>query len=75
LLQIYVSSVSNVYIAVASYGCCKSRSGMLHILHMLQEFVQNVSSVPDICCKRFGLDVAYVSHICCNSMSQMFYLL
>jgi hypothetical protein len=30
---------------------------------MLQAFVQNVSSVLNICCKRFDLDVAYVSHI------------
>jgi hypothetical protein len=33
-------------------------------------FVQNVSYVLDIYCKRFDLDVAYVSHICCNSMFQ-----
>jgi hypothetical protein len=41
---------------------------------MLQEFVQNVSPVLNICCKHFDLDVAYVSHICCNSIFQMFHL-
>jgi hypothetical protein len=42
---------------------------------MLQTFVlQSVLSVLDICCKRFDLDVAYVSHICCKSMFQMFQL-
>jgi hypothetical protein len=39
---------------------------------MLQAFVQYVSSVLDICCKRFDLDVAHVSHICCYSMFHMF---
>jgi hypothetical protein len=48
--------------------CCKC------FRDMLQEFVQNVSFVPDICCKRFDLDVAYVSHICYNSMFQMFHM-
>jgi hypothetical protein len=32
---------------------------------MLQAFVQNVSSVSNVCCKHFDLDVAYVSHIYC----------
>jgi hypothetical protein len=42
---------------------------------MLQSFVQNVSSVSDVCLQVFFyLDVAYVSHICCKSMFQMFYL-
>jgi hypothetical protein len=27
-----------------------------------------------VCCKRFDLDVAYVSHICFNIMLQMFHL-
>jgi hypothetical protein len=35
-------------------------------------FVQGVSYVLDVCRKRFDLDVAYVSHICCKSMFQMF---
>ena len=49
-------------------GCCKCFKGML------QAFVQNVSSVPDICCKRFDLDVAYILHIFYNNMFQMFHL-
>ena len=48
--------------------CCKCFRGML------QASVQSVSSVSDICCKRFDLDVAYVSHICCKSMFQIFQL-
>jgi hypothetical protein len=66
------------YVAVVLYGYCKSRSGTLYMLQvfrdMLQEFIQNISSVPDVCCKCFDQDVAYVSHICCSSMFQMFYL-
>ena len=44
-------------------------------LHMLQVFQMNVasvsanvSSVLDVCYKRFDLDVLYVSHVCCKSM-------
>jgi hypothetical protein len=51
--------------------CCKYFRGMLQVFH---RFVQNVSSVPDVCCKRSDLDVAYISHICCNDMFQMFKL-
>ena len=50
--------------------CCKCFIGMLQVF---KRFVQNVSSVLDVCCKRSDLDVAYVSHICCN-MFQMFQL-
>jgi hypothetical protein len=32
--------------------------------------VQNVSSIPDICCKCSDLDVAYISSICCNICSK-----
>jgi hypothetical protein len=35
---------------------------------MLQAFVQNISSILDIYCKRFDLHVLHVSHICCRSM-------
>jgi hypothetical protein len=59
------------YVVIVSYGCYKIRSGMLRMLHMLQvfqRFVQNISSVADVCCKRSDLDVAYVSHICCSNM-------
>jgi hypothetical protein len=41
---------------------------------MLQAFIQNISSVPDLCCKCFDLDVTYISHICCNSIFQIFHL-
>ena len=42
---------------------------------MLQASVPNVSSAfSDICCKCAYLDDAYVSHICCKSMYEMFQL-
>jgi hypothetical protein len=41
---------------------------------MLQVFVQNVSSVSDVRYKLFYVDVAYVSHICCKSMFEIFQL-
>ena len=44
-------------VASISEACCKCFKGML------QAFVQNISSVSDVYCKRFDLDVAYVSHI------------
>jgi hypothetical protein len=65
-------------------GCCKSRSGCLCckcFLCMLQAFVQNVSSVSHVCCKRFWFgcctcfiyifqeyvqNVLVVSVLCCN---------
>jgi hypothetical protein len=46
-------------------------------------FVQNISFVPDVCCKCFDSDVCicflmgmlvYVSLICCNNMFHMFHL-
>jgi hypothetical protein len=53
---------------------------MLHMLHMLQVFQKHVASVCSRCfiCFQtyvaivFYLDVAYVSHICCDSMFQIF---
>ena len=50
------------YAASVSEACCKCFKGD----------VQNVSFVPDVCCKRSGLDVAHVSHICCKNMFEMF---
>ena len=70
MFQMYVKSVS--------YGCCKSRLGCCicckYFRGTLQAFVQSVLSVLDVCCKYFDLDVAYVSHICCKSMFQIFQL-
>jgi hypothetical protein len=48
--------------------CCK------YFIGILQAFVQSASSVLDVCCKRFDLVVAYVSHICCKSMIQIFHV-
>ena len=41
---------------------------------MLLVYVLNILSASDICCKRFYLDVAHVSHKCCNSMLEMIQL-
>ena len=55
------------YVASVSCKCCKSRSGCCICCtcskSMLQAFVQNISSVPNVCCKCFDLVVAYVSHM------------
>ena len=56
------------YVASALEACCKC------FRDILRAFVQNVSSVSDVCCMRFYLDVAYVSHLCCKSMFEMFQL-
>jgi hypothetical protein len=67
-----------MYVASVSYGCCKSRSGCCICCKcfrgMLQAFVQNVSSVSDVCCKRFLSECCTCSHICCKSMFEMFQL-
>jgi hypothetical protein len=47
----------------------------LHMLHMLQVFQMHVAGVCSkrfISCKRSDLNVAYVSHVCCNIMFQIF---
>jgi hypothetical protein len=72
ILQKYVSSVSDVPKGCCKcfiHGCCKSRSRCCTCSNgytrMLQEFIQNVSSVvSDVSCKCVYLDVVYVSHIC-----------
>ena len=62
MLQVFYVDVAKInrdvaYVASILEACCKCFKGML------QAFVINISSVSDICCKRFDLDVAYVSHI------------
>ena len=68
MLQVFRMDVAKVDwdVASVSEACCECFRGML------QAFVQNDLSVSDICCKCFYLDVAHVSHICCNSMFEMF---
>jgi hypothetical protein len=66
-----IFQVFHRYVVIVSYGCCKCFIGVLQVF---QRFVQNVSSVPDTCCKRSDLNIAYVSHTCCNNMFQMFQL-
>jgi hypothetical protein len=62
-----VSDVFEVHCNVL-YGCCKVDRGRCTcckcfrgMVEVFQRFVQNVSSVPDVCCKCSDLDVAYVS--------------
>jgi hypothetical protein len=52
------------------YICCKC------FRSMLQVFVQNISFVSDVCCKRFDLDVVYFIHtryvpVCCTEYMMM----
>jgi hypothetical protein len=54
----------HIDVVKVDWGCCIC----CKCFNILQEFVQNVSSVPYVCCKRFDLDIVYVSHICCNGM-------
>jgi hypothetical protein len=55
------------YVAIISYGCCKSRLRCCICCNsctcMLQAFVPVFS---DVCCKCVYLDVAYVLHRCCK---------
>jgi hypothetical protein len=47
-------------VAAVVFGCCTCCNCYTH---MLQEFVQNVSSVLGACCKCFYLNVAYVANV------------
>ena len=47
------------YVASVSDKCCKR---LFKMFHLFRTYV----------CKRFDLDDAYVSHICCTGMFQMF---
>jgi hypothetical protein len=49
--------------------CCKCFKGTLQVF---LRFVKNILYVPDICYKRFDLNVTYVSPIYCNNMFQIF---
>jgi hypothetical protein len=63
------------YVVVFLYGCCTCCICCKCFGDILEEFVQNISSIPDVCCKCFDPEVAYVSHICCNnSIFQMLHL-
>jgi hypothetical protein len=56
---------------------------LIWMLHMLQQYVHNVSAVLILCCSKwfscyklqlFYLGVSCVSHTCCKCMFQTFYL-
>jgi hypothetical protein len=67
----------HIDVAKVDWGCCTCCiccKCFRDILEVFKRFLQNVSFVPDVCCKCFGLDVGYVSHIYCNNMFQMFQL-
>jgi hypothetical protein len=59
------------YIASVSYGYCKSSLGCCicykRLFKMFHLFL-------DVCCKHFYLDIAYVSHLCCKGLFEMFQL-
>jgi hypothetical protein len=67
-----------MYVAVVSYGCCKNRLGMLHMLQVFQKHVVSICSKCSI--SRCRLQSFFIrllhmfSHICCNSMFQIFQL-
>ena len=48
------------YVAIILYGCCKSRSVMLHIL---QVFQRHVASVSEVLFKMFHLFQTYVASV------------
>jgi hypothetical protein len=54
MLQVFYVDVAKVDWDVASVAS---------VSKALQAFAQNVSSVSDVCCKCFDLDIAYVLHI------------
>jgi hypothetical protein len=69
MLQVFIQNISSV----SEIYCSKCFIWMLHMFHTY------VASVLSECCiyfthmlRVFYLDVAYVSHICCNIMFQMF---
>jgi hypothetical protein len=80
MLHMYVSSVSDVSDICCNYfinDVAKVDWGMFHILQVFRRHAASVCSkyficFSEFCCNLFYLDVAYVSHICCNSMFQMF---
>jgi hypothetical protein len=63
--SVSVSDVSKVCFKCFN-GCCKVDRDVAHVAYIV--------SVSDECCKHFDLDVAYVSHVCCKSMFQLFHL-
>jgi hypothetical protein len=65
VFYIDVAKVDRDIVCVATCKCSRG---------MLQAFVQNISSVSDVCCKYFYLNVAHVSHTCCKSMFKTFQL-
>ena len=67
MLQLFYMDVAKV-----DRGCCTCCKCFRDMLEVFLRFAQNVSSVPYVCCKRSNMDVAYISHICCNNMFQMF---
>jgi hypothetical protein len=67
-LYVYVASVF-----LKCFSCLVWMSYVAVVIHacILHVYFPNVSSVSDICCKMFYLNVAYVTvviHICCKRM-------
>ena len=57
-----------MYVTIVSNGCCKSRLGdVAHVAYVISVSEASCKCLfkifhlfPDVCCKRFNLDVAYV---------------
>jgi hypothetical protein len=78
MLQLFHMDVAKTDQGCCTY--CKCFRSMLQLFHMdiakidqgyctyckCFRGVQNVLFLPNVCCKRFNLDVAHVSHICCK---------
>ena len=62
MFQLFQMNVASVFI------------WMLHIHARSKHMFQVFSGVSYVCLRVFHLDVAYVSHICCKSMFEMFQL-
>jgi hypothetical protein len=60
----------HIDVEMVVFGCCTCCNGYKH---MLQEFVQNVSSISDTCCRCF-IYVLMLQWLCCIYKFKMFHL-
>jgi hypothetical protein len=63
ILQLFHMDVAKV-----DQGCCTYCKCFRGILRCCSKY----SIVPDVCCKRYDLGVAHISHIYCKNMFDMF---
>jgi hypothetical protein len=60
----------HIDVEMVVFGCCTCCNGYKH---MLQEFVQNVSSISDTCCRYF-IYILMLQWLCCIYTFKMFHL-